>query len=141
MNKIDLGALSARMRELEPEVTAAYKHVDAEWASVVKTLEGLSIPCKVGYTYWYDEMDHVSDHCDYNALEWRKHNGKKRLCLTEYTAIGPDHDDRYSEAVTPFEEWSMEQKVQFLRSVPKFFEMATKQVEQFLKRALEASEK
>ena len=139
MNKIDLGALSARMRELEPEVSAPYKHVDSEWASVIKTLEGLSIPCKVGYSYWHDDMEHASHHCDYNALEWRKHNGKKRLCLTEYTAIGPDHEDRYSEVVTPFEEWSMEQKVNFLRSVPTFFEKATQQLEYFLKRAMEAS--
>ena len=139
MNKIDLGALSARMRELESEVTAAYKHVDAEWAAVIKTLESLSIPCKVGMTYW--DSDEHDQHGDYGAIEWRKHNGKKRLCLTDYTAIGPTQEFCYSEAITPFEEWSMEQKVNFLRNVPNFFEMATKQVEQFLKKALEASGK
>ena len=130
--------MALSLRELEPEVSAAYKHVDAEWAAVTKTLDALSIPCKVGFNYWEDN-DGDDPHCDHAAMEWRKHNGRKRLCLTHYTAVGPTHEFRYGEEITPFEEWSMEQKVNFLRSVPRFFEVATKQVEQFLKRAMEAS--
>jgi hypothetical protein len=66
------------------------------------------------------------------CLEFRKWKGSKRLCITAYSSgNGPNGwEENYN--VTPFEEWSGEQRVQMLRHVPDLFGNAVNQIKRFV---------
>lgn len=117
----DLRKLSARIEALRPEVDEAYKRLDAKWARLSSHIEKLPIPCTVGYTFWNsDGSDEES------RLEWRKWNGKKRFCISMYAHL------MEVETVTPFEEWSAEQRIAMLSFIPELFESAEKQIKAFI---------
>ena len=127
MVKIDLRKLSAPIKKLAPDVDAAYTRLDATWEEISKHIAKLKIPCTVGYPFDDDGRGHSS-----TSLEWRKWRGKKRFCITYWccgqTEVGyEEHED-----VTPYEEWSAEQRVDMLRYVEHLFENAPKQIQRFI---------
>jgi len=131
MVDFDLRELSAPLEELRPEVQAAYKRLDAQWDAVSNALKKLPIPCNVGFTY------EGEDHGNYRLnLEWRKWKGKKRICIVEWvfgcTPYGPEE----SETVTPYDEWSGEQRIQMLEYVPQLFEAAAKRTKEFIAKTM-----
>lgn len=128
MVNLDLRKLSAPLEELRPDVDAAYKRLDEKWDAIRKQLDKLPIPCTVSYAF--AQSQHCPDDCV--CLEFRKWKGYKRLCITSYwSGSGPDGWEE-GEDVTPFEEWSGEQRVQMLLHVPDLFQNAVKQVKAFI---------
>lgn len=129
MAKIDLSVLSAPVEALRADVEAAYHRLDLKWAEIAAQLKQLPIPCTVGYRF----SENPAHPEDYDCLEWRKFNGKKRVCIVSYRW---EHDpygiSDTSVSITPYEEWSGEQRVYMLEHVPKLFEEAVKQVKEFI---------
>ena len=128
MVNFDLRELSAPVEALRSDVDAAYKRLDSKWDAVAKALKKLPLPCDVGYTF--DEDPYHAPDCI--RLEWRKCNGKKRLCIVScYMQMTPDGPE-WDANVTPYEEWGGEQRINMLKHVPKLFEAAAKQTKAFI---------
>ena len=137
MANLDLRKLSASLEALRPEVDAAYKRLDAKWKAVTDQLRSLPIPCNVQYTF--DEDDYSPE--NYLALEWRKWNGSKRICIVSYyMESGPEGPEEAS-STTPYEEWSGEQRVEMLQHIPKLFEAAVAQTKSFIERTKDKEER
>ena len=133
MVNFDLRKLSAPLEELRPEVEAAYKRLDQKWESVTAALRQLPIPCDIGYTF--SESPYNS--YDYVRLEWRKWKGKKRICVVScYMQDTPDGPDEM-ETVTPYDEWSGEQRIAMLQHVPDLFDAAAEQIKTFISRTID----
>ena len=128
MVDLDLKALSAPLEALRHEVDAAYKYLDERWEEVTEQLKKLPIPCAVSYTWDSDDYDPEQ----FMTLDWRKWKGSKRVCIVSHTY------DRYhdvaGEEVTPYDEWSAEQRAAMLKHVPGLFESAVKQTKAFVER-------
>jgi hypothetical protein len=127
MADLNLRKLSAPLEALRPEVNAAYKKLETNWKEIADQLAKLPIPSKATFTIWHDGPDSV-------ALEWRKWKGSKRVCITSYGYEHADGDMHETEDVTPFEEWSAEQRLDMLEHVPGLFEAAFVQTKQFIER-------
>lgn len=126
MADFDLQELAAPLEDLRSKVDAAYKALDIRWKAVESTLKALPIPCDVGTVTWSDPA--IDEHCV--CLEWRKWRGAKRLCIVEYyDYIGENVD------VTPYEEWSGEDRCNLLDSVPKLFARAAQCTKEFIEKA------
>lgn len=125
MADLDLRKLSAPLEALRPEVDAAYRRLDAKWKAITEQLSRLPIPCDVGLTISDDPQDPEI----YCRLEWRKWKGSKRICIVSYSG-SPDGEGN----VTPFEEWSAEERIDMLRCVPRLFESAIGQTKAFIAR-------
>src|SRR5690606_24670966 len=98
-------------------------------------LEKLPIPCTVGFVY--SENPHNPD--EYMTLEWRKWKGKRRVCIVHnYIDMNPGGELDEAEDVTPYEEWSAEQRVEMLRHIPSLFAAAETQTRKFIARILES---
>lgn len=68
-------------------------------------------------------------------FEWRKWLGKKRFCITSYGWVtDPNEGLMESSEVTPFEEWSADQRLDMLRHVPEIFKSAEEQLKLFIDR-------
>jgi len=135
MPSLDLRKLSAPLAALGPEVDAAYKRLDDQWDAITKQLRKLPIPCTISHKISHDGSGH-----EWISLEFRKWKGAKRLCVTYHSeGNGPNGWDE-SEEVTPFEEWSGEQRVDMLRHVPGLFKSAVKQVQHFIDRTKDVEE-
>ena len=124
----DLRKLSARIEALRPDVDEAYKRIDAKWAKLAAHFKKLPIPCTVGYAF---------HHCPYSedikSLDWRKFNGKWRFCITlHFQDVHPNEGPYWDVKVTPFEEWSAENRIEMLRHIPKLFESAEKEIKEFI---------
>ncbi len=133
MVNFDLRELSAPLEALRPDVDAAYKRLDDKWNALADQLRKLPIPCNVEYTF--DEDPCHPDNC--LRLEWRKWRGKKRICIVScYTEVTPNGYEE-AETVTPYDEWSGEQRVNMLQHVPKLFEAAVEQTKTFIARTQE----
>ena len=131
MVDFDLRELSAPLEALRPEVAAAYKRLDAKWDEIAAQIGKLPIPCTVGYTF--SRSPRFPDQSD--RLEWRKWRGKRRFCITSSSWDDDPQDGPVEcEDVTPYEEWSAEQRVQMLPHVPSLFENAVEQVKNFIDR-------
>lgn len=130
MVEINLRELSAPLEAIRSDVEAAYKRLDDKWEEISEQLKKLPIPCTVGYMY----SEHPNNPEDYDRIEWRKHNGRKRICLVSYR-WNPDICEYGSSevSVTPYEEWSAEQRVSMLRYVPRLFDSALKETKAFIK--------
>jgi hypothetical protein len=130
MVKLDLRKLSAPIEALRSDVDAAYKRLDAKWEEIADHLRALPIPCTIGYTF--SQSPYGQEYC---RLEWRKFNGKRRICIVLYSmdSDGNGGIDE-SETTTPYEEWSGEQRVEMLEHVPNLFDAAAKQVQEFVKK-------
>ena len=130
MAKLDLRALAAPLEALRPEVKAAYERLDTKWDEITKLLRKLPIPSDVSYVF---DMD---PECppDRVALEFRKHKGERRICIASYTYFASQHGEGESCGVTPFEEWSGEQRIKMLEYIPGLFAEAEKAIKAFLKR-------
>jgi hypothetical protein len=130
MAKLDLRALSAPLEALRPDVKAAYERLDAKWDEIAKLLRKLPIPSDVSYVF---DMD---PECppDCEALEFRKHKGERRICVASYSYFASSNGEGRTCRVTPFEEWSGEQRIAMLEHVPKLFEEAESAVKAFLAR-------
>ncbi len=129
MVDLDLRKLSAPIEELRPKLDAAYKRLDAQWGEIEACLKKLPIPCDVSYAYSEDPWQPE----DCNCLEWKKWNGKKRICIVAYH-INPQSSD-YDETTTPYDEWSGEQRIEMLEHVPGLFDAVAKQTKEFIDRA------
>lgn len=128
MSDLDLGALGAPIEALRDDVKAAYERVDAKWEAIIERLKSLPIPCAVSYCLW------ESDSCmESRCLEYRKYSGKKRICLTYYSI----HSQSEECDITPYDEWSGEQRVDMLKHVPNLFERATAQTKEFIAKTME----
>lgn len=129
MVDFDLRKLSAPLEELRPEVMAAYKRLDSKWNAIAAQLAKLPIPCMLGYSF----QNNPHGRPEYTQLEWRKWRGKKRFCITFY-GMEMDSSGDYTEIeeVTPYEEWSAEQRIEMLQHVPGLFNTAVNQVKGFI---------
>lgn len=116
----------------------AYKRLESQWKELNTVLTSLTIPCTISamFTDLSDPRD--PNGMDHIALEWRKHKGAKRICLTTYRYDGRQMD--VEEIVTPIEEWSNDQKLNALRVVPKLFENVPKQIERYIERTKPATD-
>ena len=85
MVDLDLRKLSAPIEALRPGLDGAYKRLDKKWDEIAQCLKGLPIPCEVAYDYAQDEFAPEDALC----LEWKKWNGKKRICIREVFFIAP----------------------------------------------------
>lgn len=131
MADFDLRALSAPIEALRRDVKAAYARLDERWDEIADEMKKLAIPCTVGYTF---DANPYSD--EYRRLEWRKLQGKKRFCITNYEPATNDQGDFYeTQDVKPYEEWSAEQRLIMLSHIPELFETAPKQIKQFIDKA------
>ncbi len=128
MADYDLCELSAPFEALRPDVKAAYQRLDSEWETIANQLRKLPIPCTVSYAYLEDECNPENKDC----LEFRKWKGSKRLCIAEYSAGNGPHGWDESCDVTPYDEWSTEQRLRMLRYVPALFQAAVKQTQDFV---------
>lgn len=128
MADYDLRELSAPVEALRSEVKSAYERLDAEWESVANQLRKLAIPCAVSYAYFEDECNPGNNDC----LEFRKWKGAKRLCIAAYSAGSGPYGWEENCDVTPYDEWSGEQRVAMLRHVPGLFQAAAKQTQAFV---------
>ncbi|WP_428305001.1 hypothetical protein [Lacipirellula sp.] len=127
MSELDLEALAAPIEALRKDVKAAYTRLDAKWEAIAERLRKLPIPCTVSYKI------SENDNCDQSyRLDFRKHAGKKRICTGIYY-FNPNTGDEEVD-VTPYEEWSGEQRVELLRHVPALFEEAAKAVKEFIQK-------
>ncbi|WP_372715960.1 hypothetical protein [Novipirellula sp.] len=133
--KFDLEALAAPIAAQREEVIEAYKTLEAEWAVISAKLKKLAIPCKISICI--DQYNPGDD--DGLYLEWRRYKGEKQFCLTgfhrEFERYGDDLNVRDIEDITPYSQWSAEQKLDNLHYVKKLLECAPKQIERFVKRA------
>jgi hypothetical protein len=133
MADFDLRALSAPLEALRADVTAAYQRLDAKWQDVLQQLCSLPIPCTVSLVLSEELGCPLISEC----LEFRKHRGKKRICLTNYgfqdTPYGPEE----IEKVVPYDEWSGEQRIKMLERVPDLFAAAVKRTEKFIEETQE----
>ena len=126
MANLNLKALSAPIEALRPEVDAAYKRLDAKWKAVTDHLGKLPIPTKIGC-----RIDESDDGNWELCFEWRKWKGARRLCIVSYH-LPTDETD-----VTPYEEWSGEQRVEILKHVPALFAAAEKGIKEFIEQTKE----
>jgi len=136
MVDFDLRDLSAPIEELRSDVNAAYKCLDAKWDAVTKALSKLPIPCDVGYTFEISSFDPLEYSRQSSRIEWRKWNGKKRICI-----VKSYEDDEELTAVIPYEEWSAEQRINILEHVPKLFKAAAEQTKAFIAKAQRQEER
>lgn len=131
MADLDLRKLSAPVEALRPKMDAAYKLLDEQWKAIAAQLSELPIPCPVTYFYWHDEDDPSS----YAGIAWKKINGSRRICsITDNEETDRNGEPFCSEAVTPYEEWSAEFRLEMLKHVPGLFKAAAKQTEEFIDR-------
>lgn len=133
MADFDLRALSAPLDELRPQIDAAYKRLESKWDAILSELRRLAIPCTISYTYFEDPE--CPEDCF--SLEFRKWKGSKRICLTQCQYVQNHYGGEIEEIVTPYEEWSGEQKLAMLQHVPDLFEVAVKQVNNFINKTKE----
>lgn len=138
MADFDLRELSAPLEALRPEVDAAFKRLDAKWEYLARHFKKLPLPCTVFYAFshpWYDPPESI-------CLEWRKWSGKKRFCVTRSGWEQDPYGELIeTEKVTPYEEWSAEQRIEMLRHIPKLFEHAEKQIKEFIDKTYYEEEK
>jgi hypothetical protein len=127
MSDLDLGALSAPIEALRDEVKAAYARLDAKWEAIAEQLRKLPIPGTVSATIWGDDSRY-----EFYCLDFRKHKGKKRICTAMYSFNSQTGDEEID--VTPYEEWSGEQRVELLTHVPKLFAEAEKKTKEFIEK-------
>ncbi|MBD3676302.1 MAG: hypothetical protein HUJ26_22555 [Planctomycetaceae bacterium] len=123
----DLTALSAPIEELRADVQAAYERLDNEWEAVANTLKKLPIPCDVACCIG----EHPTGFPLYE-LSWRKWKGKKRVCYVVTFLRDGYEGPEEEEDVTPYDEWSGPQKLKYLSFVPKLFDAAREQTQQFI---------
>lgn len=128
MVKLDLRALSAPLENLRPEVASAYKRLDAQWEAITATLKKLPIPCDIGCVLY----EAPEDHGCYSQLEWRKCQGKKKVCIVWHSRGNGPYGYEETEEVTPYEEWSGGQRIEMLQHVPNLFVAAAKQTKEFI---------
>ena len=127
MVDLNLRKLSAPIEALRSDVDAAYKRLDSQWKAIAKQLSKLPIPCTVGHTF---DQNAYGPEC--TALEWRKWKGSKRICIVSYFVENTPDGPEDTWQVTPYEEWSGEQRLAMLRHVPALFEAAEKQTKKFV---------
>ena len=136
MVDLNLRELSAPLRALKPEVKEAFDRLNAKWKAVVAELKKITIPCDISHTYC--ENIRSPEQC--HSLEWRKWRGKRRFCITYYDVdFDPQLGHEQTMDVTPYEEWSAEQRLEMLDHVPAFFETAVKQIQEFVAKTQEDS--
>ena len=128
MVDFDLGELSAPLEALRPEVKAAYKRLDSRWQAITNQLRQLSLPCSI--CYQISSRDDGGPEGVY--LEYRKWKGIKRICIVSCWFEHSHYGMEMAEDVTPYEEWSGEQRVDMLRHVPDLFRVAVEQVKRFV---------
>ncbi|MEM6798787.1 MAG: hypothetical protein AAF589_04665 [Planctomycetota bacterium] len=131
MSELDLQKLSAPIEALKPEVINAYKAIDSTWESVGRKLSDLTIPCDVKYCYSENPVYDGQHYC----LEWRKYKGKKRFCDVYYSLVHDEYGIDEAERVTPYDEWSAEERLKMLEYVPSLFAEAEKSVKAFIAKA------
>ena len=131
MVDLDLRKLSAPVEALRPELSAAYKRLDAKWDEIVKCLKSLPIPSSISFTHDHNEWNPE----DFSCIVWRKYNGKKRICI-EVHIFNPNSNPYtdYDVTTTPYEEWSGEQRVDMLEHVPGLFAAAEKATREFIEK-------
>jgi hypothetical protein len=130
MVNLDLRKLSAPIEALRPELSAAYKRLDSKWNEIAECLKALKIPSTVSYTFSTDEYG-----LDSYRLVWRKWSGTRRICIEAHQCgFPPDPEADCEVTVTPYEEWSGEQRIDMLDHVPGLFEAAAKVTEEFIAR-------
>lgn len=131
MVDIDLRKLSAPIEALRPALQKAYERLDAKWGEIIECLHNLPIPCSVSYTYKQSAIGNS----DFDCLVWKKWNGKKRLCI-EHNSFTPEHPDYdWKSTITPYEEWSGEQRIAMLQHVPGLFTAAEEATKRFIENA------
>jgi len=132
MEILNLSELAAPLEKLRPDVIDAYERIDERWSEVADILAKLTLPCKISVVV----ECHDPQHRDWKTLEWRKHKGTKKLCLTDYCEIIQGDGELYvSETVTPYEEWSATKRLETLAYVPKLFSNGIEQVQIFIAKA------
>lgn len=124
MAELDLRALSAPLQILLQDVVDAYGRLDAKWTAVTEALDKFPIPGVPSCMIW-----NSPEHDDYSCLEYKKVNGKKRVCITQYRDAGTDIE---RVSTTPYEEWSVEQRMSMLDHVPGLFESAQALMKKFI---------
>ncbi len=122
MAELNLAQLSAPIEALRDEVEAAYARLHNKWEAIAEKLRSLPIPSSVSYVYWRHPEEY-----SYASLEFRKWNGSKRICKSYC-------DPSYEEEITPYEEWSAEDRVNMIQHVPGLFREAEKQVKAFIEK-------
>lgn len=123
----DLDSLYAQIQKLRPDVETAYKRLETRWQNTYDAFNKLPIPCKISTCV------HVEEGSSYDVethLEWRKYKGTRRFCITHYWYEVAIQEDR--ENIIPFEEWSTEQKIDFLNHLPSLLKNAESQIKKFL---------
>jgi hypothetical protein len=128
MSDLDLRKLSAPIEALRADVKAAYERLDAKWSAITEQLRKLPIPFTVSHTLGQPPSNPEDRWC----IEFRKYNGSKRICFTIYYGSNGPYGWEEECDVTPYDEWSGEQRVEMLKYVPDLFEAAEKQVKEFI---------
>lgn len=128
MVELNLRELSAPIEALRPEVSEAYKRLDAKWAQIAECLNELPIPCPISYTY--DECDWDPE--NFACLSWKKWNGKRRVCKEVHFFDPNRPHSNYEITTTPYDEWSGEQRAELLKHVPGLFKAAEAQIKKFI---------
>lgn len=128
MTELDLEALSAPVESMRSEVAAAYDQLNKQWDEVATALKKLSLPLDVACMYWHDSIYGTERNA---CLEWRRWKGTRRLCVVEYSELS----ELAEIDVTPYEEWSGEQRLTLLQHVPELFERAAEITRDFVDRS------
>lgn len=128
MVDIDLRKLSAPIEALRPALQKAYERLDAKWGEIIECLHNLPIPCSVSYAFDFGNYDSPEQSC----LVWQKWNGKKRLCI-QHDVMSPNSKfTEFDRTITPYEEWSGEQRIAMLQHVPGLFAAAEEATKRFI---------
>lgn len=134
MVEYDLRALSAPIEQLRTDVDAAYKRLDERWMEVAEALKTLPIPCDVAWTVSMNGYEPRH----YHGLAWKKWNGKRRICrIVGFLEPMPDGTEEGNETITPYEEWSAEERVEMLKFVPNLFRQAERRTKAFIQNTQE----
>jgi len=118
-----------RLKRLRSELSDAYKRLDAKWDEITECLKALPISCSVSYTFSTGDYGP-----DFDCLVWRKWNGTKRICIESHSFCPNNPYSDFEVKITPFDEWSGEQRICMLEHVPGLFEAAAKATEQFIEK-------